>query len=54
MFSSKKVAIPVKYRIAISAQPGGFSRVSILTLDGQNESSLVSQKIAKLLLDELK
>lgn len=54
MFSSKKVAIPVKYRIAISAQAGGTSRVAILTLDGQNESSVVSQKIAKLLLDELK
>jgi outer membrane protein assembly factor BamC len=54
MFSSKKVAIPVKYRIAISTQAGGISRVAILTLDGQNESSVVSQKIAKLLLDELK
>jgi outer membrane protein assembly factor BamC len=54
MFKAKKVAVPVKYRIAISAQASGGSRAVVLGLDGQNESSPASQKIAKLLLDELK
>ncbi len=54
MFKAKKVPVPVKYRIAITAQASGGSRVVVLGIDGQNESSPVSQKIAKLLLDELK
>ena len=54
MFKAKKVPVPVKYRIAISAQAGGGSRAVVLSIDGQNESSPATQKIAKLLLDELK
>jgi outer membrane protein assembly factor BamC len=54
MFKAKKVPVPVKYRIAITAQSGGGSRAVVLSLDGQNESSPATQKIAKLLLDELK
>ena len=54
MFKAKKVPVPVKYRIAIAAQASGGVRVVVLSLDGQNESSPTSQKIAKLLLDELK
>jgi outer membrane protein assembly factor BamC len=54
MFKAKKVPVPVKYRIAIAAQVNGGSRAVVLNIDGQNESSPASQKIAKLLLDELK
>ena len=54
MFKAKKVPVPVKYRIAIMAQAGGGSRAVVLGIDGQNESSPATQKIAKLLLDELK
>ena len=54
MFKAKKVPVPVKYRIAITAQASGGSRAVVLGIDGQNESSPASQKIAKLLLDELK
>ena len=54
MFKTKKAVVPVKYRIAITAQASGGSRAVVLGLDGQNESSPTSQKIAKLLLDELK
>ena len=54
MFKAKKVPVPVKYRIAITAQAGGGSRAVVLGIDGQNESSPATQKIAKLLLDELK
>jgi len=54
MFKAKKVPVPVKYRITITAQAGGGSRAVVLGIDGQNESSPATQKIAKLLLDELK
>jgi outer membrane protein assembly factor BamC len=54
MFKAKKVPVPVKYRIAITAQVSGGSRAVVQGTDGQNESSPTSQKIAKLLLDELK
>jgi outer membrane protein assembly factor BamC len=54
MFKAKKVPVPVKYRIAITAQANGGSRAVVLSIDGQNEASPTSQKIAKLLLDELK
>ena len=54
MFKAKKVPVPVKYRIAITAQASGGSRAVVLGMDGQNESTPASQKIAKLLLDELK
>ena len=54
MFKAKKVPVPVKYRIAITAQVSGGSRAVVQGTDGQNESSPTSQKIATLLLDELK
>jgi len=54
MFRAKKVPVPVKYRIAITAQASGGSRAVVLSIEGQNEVSPASQKIAKLLLDELK
>lgn len=54
MFSSdKSESGPVKYRIAVKAR-ANQSEVSVLNAAGQAENSPVSQRIAKILADDLK
>jgi outer membrane protein assembly factor BamC len=54
MFSSSKADTgPVKYRIAVR-NTGNTSEVTVQNTSGTTENSLVSQRILKLLADDLR
>lgn len=53
LFSSKAETGPVKYRVVVRSVDGK-SQVSILNAGGQTENSAVTQRILKLLADDLR
>jgi outer membrane protein assembly factor BamC len=53
MFSSKKEAGPVKYRVAVRKTPS-VTEVTVQDATGQTENTPVAQRILKLLADDLR